>query len=458
MSQVINCKTVILSCLILISGLQTKGQTDLRALLEIAENNYPAIAARQAQAEAAKSNVALEKNTLVPSLDAAYQINYATYNNITGMNYPGQLIPISGPPSTDNFDPVPGSGASLLLKWTPITFGQRSASIEYHQKLYDKQLAAVQDEVLKVKFRVAYLFLDIASTNELIKAYEKNIERNEFNIAYAGSLVEAGLRPGVDSLQFRGELSRARTELFQLQNLLENQKLQLEVLLTTELTEDLMDDGSFFQSLPESPALPLAQDSIHHPTLTMAQLDMEASEARMKQIKRSWAPRLEFWGTTYARGSGISYDGTVDKDEGLSFSRYNYGAGLQLVFPILHLTNIKLKNAQQESITRSYENSLKQVQLALDSQETIAINDLTTSLKVASEVPFEYRAAESAFNALQTRYNEGLIDYTSLIQAQYDLLHAEASLKNAYVDSWKALLNLAVIRGDLNIFLHQIQN
>jgi outer membrane protein TolC len=70
----------------------------------------------------------------------------------------------------------------------------------------------------------------------------------------------------------------------------------------------------------------------------------------------------------------------------------------------------------------------------------------------------EYKASEEAYRALQTRYNAGLIDYSELIQAQYDLLNAEASLKNACVDTWKSLLKLATIRGDINIFLNQIQN
>jgi len=197
------------------------GQTNLKSLLELAEKNYPAIMAKQALAEAARANVSLEKNTLLPSLDAAYQANYSTYNNITGMSYPGNLMPISGPPSDDNYGAVPGSAASLVLKWSPVTFGQRSAAIAYNEKLYEKQLAGVEDEILKVKLRTAFMYLEIVATGELIKAYEKNIERNEFNLKQVASLVSAGIRPGVDSLKFKGELSKAKTTLFRLENLLE---------------------------------------------------------------------------------------------------------------------------------------------------------------------------------------------------------------------------------------------
>lgn len=443
---------------LVLSQTELDRNADLGSLMELAEKNYPAIAAKRAEAEAAKAGTQLEKNTLMPSLDAAYQANYATYNNITGMNYPGQLIPISGPPSDDNYGAVPGSSASLLMKWSPITFGQRSASIDYYQKLYEKNLAAVEDEVLKVKFRVALLYLEIATTQELIKAYERNIERNEFNVEQAEVLVEAGLRPGVDSLKFKGELSKARTELYQLQNFLETQRQQLQELLVLQDLPAMGAETPFFEALPNGAFLIAPSDSLMNPTLKMAQMNWQAEQARLRQINRSWAPRLEFWGTTYARASGIGFDGTINRSDGFDFSRYNYGVGAQLVFPILGLTDTKIKSIRQEAVARSAQSYLDQTEIALKREEQVAMGDLNTSLKIAKEIPIEYKAAESAFNALQVRYNEGLIDYTDLIQAQYDLLNAEARLKSVHANTWKALLSLAVIRGDLNIFLNQIQN
>ncbi len=436
---------------------ESLAQNDLKSLLTIAEINYPAIAARQAEADAAQTKVSLEKNTLLPSLDAAYQANYATYNNITGMSYPGQLLPISGPPVAENSGTaVPGSAATLLMKWAPVTFGQRSAAVEYNQKQYEKQLAALEDEKLRLKFRVAFSYLEITSTGELIKALQKNIERSEFSLKQSKTLVLSGLRPAVDTLRLKGELSKAKTELLQFENLIQNQKQELYELLASPEIQDI-EPGSFFAG--ELPSLPVdSQGVVLNPALRMAQSELEASQARLSQISRSWTPRLEFWGTTYARGSGIGFDGTVNKSDGWNLSRYNYGVGFQLAFPILELTNVKLKTNQQKAVLQSSESWLNQTKLALTKQETVAMNDLSTSLQIAAEVPNEYAATEAAFNALQTRYSNGLIDYTELIQSQYELFRAEASLKNAHVSAWKSLLKLAVIRGDINLFVNQIKN
>jgi outer membrane protein TolC len=221
---------------------------------------------------------------------------------------------------------------------------------------------------------------------------------------------------------------------------------------------DIARDEFFFQNLPTVPTGVSTQNFSQNPALKMAQYDLEANEALLKQINRSWTPKMEFWGTTYARGSGISYDGSINNSDGWSFSRYNYGLGLQLVFPILDLTNVKLKSRRQEALLKSSESNFKQTQITINKQENTAFNDLANSLNIAHEVPVEYKASEEAYRALQTRYNAGLIDYSELIQTQYDLLNAEASLKNACVDTWKSLLKLATIRGDINIFLNQIQN
>lgn len=463
-----NSRTETINLLMLIAFLLSfsaaSGQTDLTPLLKMAEQNYPSIAAEQAQAEASQNQLALEKNTFLPSLDATYEANYATFNNITGMNFPGTTVPISGPPSPENYsDMVPGSGAGLVLRWSPITFGQRSAAIEYYRNVYEQQLAGVEDEILQVKFRVAFLYLDIVGTQELIKAYEKNIERNAFNVKQVSTLVTAGLRPGVDSLKFRGELSKASTELYGLQNLLQTQIQELMELLATEDLQDFAPTSFLFENLP-TPVVSSSSDTIQNPLLTIAQYAVAAQEAQLRQAKRSWLPRIELWGTAYARGSGVRYngDGTdtgpiLTPAEGWQFSRYNQGIGAQVVFPILGLANINLQNRQQKALLESSQNVLSQTQLNLKKQENIALGDLTTALRVAEEVPTEYEASQRAYRALQTRYTTGLVDYTEIILAQYDLLNAEARLKNAYVNAWKSLLKLAVVNGDMTIFLNQVE-
>ena len=81
-------------------GQSDKTVNSLKELLQLAESNYPFLKSKALDVQAAQKNIDVSKNTITPSLDASYQLNYATYNNITGMAYPQFLVPISGPPSS----------------------------------------------------------------------------------------------------------------------------------------------------------------------------------------------------------------------------------------------------------------------------------------------------------------------------------------------------------------------
>ncbi|MDZ7647804.1 MAG: TolC family protein [Cytophagales bacterium] len=92
-------------------------------------------------------------------------------------------------------------------------------------------------------------------------------------------------------------------------------------------------------------------------------------------------PKLSLWGTAYARGSGIRYDGYVNAEDGLSFSRYNYGAGLVLSVPLLRFTNVRHQVNAQESFIKAEEERLNLTKLQLDKQNQVADVTFTNALE-----------------------------------------------------------------------------
>src|SRR5688572_1172641 len=98
-------------CLLVLKAAQGQDLTlSLKEVLQRVEQKLPQLEVYRQQALAEKENDRLAKISLVPDVNAGYQANVATYNNITGMSYPGFLLPISGPPSaTNDLNFVPGS-------------------------------------------------------------------------------------------------------------------------------------------------------------------------------------------------------------------------------------------------------------------------------------------------------------------------------------------------------------
>ncbi len=431
----------------------SRGAT-LQELLQLAEHNYPLLKSKAWEVSAAQKAVNTSKNTLIPSLDAAYQVNYATYNNITGMAYPPMLIPISGPPATSNhYDGVFGSATSLLLNWQPVTFGQRSSQVDFSLAGLQYARADAGNEIFQHKIKVINAYLDILTLMELEKVYEENVLRTDANLSVARTLVTSGIKPGVDTALLKAEMSRAKVELLNSRKYREQAVITLTQLLSTD-NIPVVTDSSYFLRLPE---MYIPADSARNPLLSLYTSNIELSKARKKVLGKTTMPTLGMWGTAYARGSGVDYNGNVKSTEGLAFQRYNYGLGLQLSIPILQFAKIKSQVQQQDFLIRSNEEKLNEVALLVRKQNELADTTLHTAIMVSRETPLYFESASFSYKAMQSRYQSGLANFADLMQAQYALVRASTENKTAYMAVWKALLYKAAVSGDLNLFLNQVK-
>lgn len=426
----------------------------LKDLISLAEKNYPSIAAKKARSLATQKDIAIEKNTFLPSVDAAYQTDYATYNNITGMAFPQYLVPISGPPSTkNNFSGVFGSAASVLLNWQPITFGQRPAQINVAQQNYQLSVADESNTIYQLQLNVIAVYLNLVLSDELLKVYQENIVRTQIQLRQIRSLVISGLKPGTDTALYQAELSKATIGLYNLQQYRAEQQNQLG-LLTGNTNLTVAADSSFAQQIP---GINLPESIMVHPLVVFGEQLVKVQEANKSAIKKSLMPALIVWSTFYGRGSGIRYDGEVTSADGLGFSRYNYGVGLQLSVPILKYVGVRLQLQKQDALIKSYQSQLEQTQLQLLHDSLDAQLAMTNSIKVMKETAVQTNAANAAYRSMLSRYNAGLANFTELIQTQYTLLKAETDAKQAIINIWKALLQKAAAEGNVNVFLKEVK-
>ena len=265
--------------------------SNLSYYLELAERNYPLLKFRKLESEAAEKQIAVIKNTLIPSFDASYQVNYATYNNITGMAFPQFLIPISGPPSsTNNYSGVAGSAASLLFTWQPITFGQRRAQLNNAKESFHVSEAEEKNEIFSHKINVINAYLDWITVFELEKISGKNLDRTKRNLQMIISLVKSGIRPGVDSAIYKAEYSRAKVELMNMKLQSEQARIYFSKLIASGNVPD-PSDTLYFNRLPS--VIP-GIDSINNPLLDIYKSDIALSESR-KSGALNILNRTETW-------------------------------------------------------------------------------------------------------------------------------------------------------------------
>jgi outer membrane protein len=428
----------------------------LKDAVQLAEQRYHLLKFHKYEADAAKKNIDVTKYSRLPTIDATYQAGFGTANNLTGIFYPYGILPMTGPPSSgNNYNPAAGSAASILLNWQAITFGQRDAQINVSMAEANSKKSESQQALFLHKINVISAYLDLLLDYDVISIHQQNIKRVEVNLKQSRVLANSGIKPGVDTALFLSELSKAKIDFLNAQRQLETQQWLLAQLIVTK-NLPVPADTTFLHELP---LMATANDTSfsNHPLVQYAQSQFRLSQSKEFLLKKSYLPRLNVWGTGFARGSGFLQNSITKTWDGLGFQRYNYGAGVQLAFPIMKYGEVKQQLQAQNFLSKAAAERVEDSKAFLTTQQRIANITFNNSIAVAAETQQQLKSGQYAFNAMQTRYNTGLVNFADLIQAQYNLLKAELDIKKAYWDAWKALLLQAAINGDENIFLNEIR-
>lgn len=430
----------------------------LKQVASLVKERLPELQSYQYSAQATQQEIAIQKNTLVPDVTVGYQANYATYNNLTGMSYPGLLMPITGPPSAANrFTPVPGSALIALAKWNPYTFGQRQAAIDKAVADFSLASAAYDQQLFREQYTALYAYMDLLYLVRYKTALQANIDRNNVALVASFVLTKTGLRAGIDTVQIQAAVAQAEIELLKTVKQLQAQHFELKRLIGWTSARDslLLTDTLIATTLPSLPDT--AGGFNNHPAFKYFENKTLVTKSRYQELEKAWRPHLDLWATGYGRGSGVAADGTIKTSDGLTLSRLNYGVGFQISFPLLQYTQINLQKKQQRFLIRADDANLTQVALNLAIQQQTAYSNFQQEYAMAQKVPQQLRAAHDAYNGMRVSYEKGLVDYTRLVQAEYDLFAAEVNQAGINIQVWRSLLDLAVAKGNLSLFFDQLK-
>ena len=430
----------------------------LKDAVLLAAQRAPVVQSKRYESEAAFKNIeAARYTTNMPTIDATYQAGVGTANNLTGIFYPTGILPMSGPPSTENrYSPATGSAASILLNWQAITFGQKSAQVAISVADANSKKSELEQVLFQHKIYVISAYLDLLLAYDIVTIQSHNMERVQANLKQSRVLSNTGIKPGVDTALFLSELSKASVDWLNAQKRLQVSQLLLQQLIVTK-NLPVPVDTTFLDQLP---VVVTERDTSFSkvPVIKLGQSQLLLSQSKEQFLKRSFLPKVTIWGTGFARGSGFQPDNQNIKTwDGFRLNRFNYGAGVQLVFPIMKYGEVKRQLQQQQLLSKAALENIEENKQALTTQQNIAATTFNSSIAIANQTQQQLKTGLYAFKAMQTRYNTGLASFPDLIQAQYNLLKAELDVKSAYWDAWKALLLQAAVNGDEHLFLNEIK-
>jgi outer membrane protein len=427
--------------------------------IQYATDHYPTVRAALEQVNVSTAGVDVARSAYLPRLDALWQSNRATANNVFGQLLPQSVIPaMSGPvlPAASG-QSVWGSATGALFSWEPFDFGLRHAGVVSAEAALTQARVGETLTRLDVQNAVATAYLGVLAAQRTMTAARADFDRRDVLLRAVHALVANQLRPGADQSRMEAERAAAQTRLLQAQQALTIGLATLARVLGSPTGGVTIAGDALLARLPatEMPATAVTA----HPLAQARQATVDQAHAQEGVLARSDLPRVYLQSSVFARGSGANPNGDLDGGiEGLGLDRANWAAGVEVIFPnVFDFSSLRARKAAAAATSRASSALYEEAVLTITSQQQAATALEQTARAVAANTPVQLAAAQQSEVQARARYEAGLATILDVADAQSLLAQAEAQDQLARVDVWRALLASATAKGDLTPFLAMLR-
>lgn len=432
----------------------------LEAALAYAADHYPRLRVAVEDVAAAAVGIDVARTAYLPRLEALWQVNRGTVNNITGPLLPQSIVPgISGPPQADaSARSVFGSAAGALLSWEPLDFGSRSASVREAEAAVARARAREGLTRLDVQQAVAGAYLDAVAARQAVVVADADVARREVLVRATRALADAQLRPGAEASRAEAERAAAQTRAVQARQAVALADATLTRILGAPDLPAALDATALLTRMPADAeaAVPPAG----HPWLNVQQAAIDVAHAHEAVLAVTNRPRVFVQTSAAARGSGAQPDGRLTGGtDGLGFDRVNWAAGVQVVVPnLFDLATTRARRRAAVATTRAETARLDDDRLALTAERRRAEAMLQAARDVARVTPVQLDAARLSETQARARYDAGLAGIAEVADTQALLAAAEFQEAAAHLQVWRAVLAQAMAAGTIESFVARLRS
>jgi outer membrane protein TolC len=422
--------------------------------VEEALRNYPSIRVTQEQMNAAAAAIRLARTAYLPRVDGLLQVNRATRNTFYGLLLPQGIIPGVDGVKADNFGSVFDSGAGVLVAWQPFDFGLRRANVTAATATRDQAQAALNRTRYEVSVATADAFLTVIASRQIAEAARAAVDSWQVLRRSIHALVSAQLRPGADESRVEAEMALAQTQVAQAEQAIEVARATLSEFVGLDPSQVNLNPGRLMESPPDGPEPPF--DAAGNPLAREQTAAIAQQQSRLDALGRTYYPQFLVQGLAAGRGTGFETDGArLGGLNGLVPTVPNYGVGLTVTFPAMDRFAAREQEAMQSANIRAQQAQYQAIATKLRAQFNAALATLAGARRVAANTPVAVSSGRVAVEQATARYRSGLAPIDDAAQAQRLLVQAQIDDALARLNVWRARLQVAAARGDLQPFLNE---
>lgn len=381
--------------------------------VEYAQRNYPAIMKAQAQMEAARQNIKVQKlNEYLPDSLFQFQEVMASHNKLTQIIYGSPVFPANPGPGFNSvtMDPRFFSGAGFNLDWAPIDFGLHKARIQLAKEQYGQTKAQYGATKLDIQIAAANAFLDVVEAIQQVRAAEENVSSFAQFSAIVGSQVSAQLKAGADAALAEAQLANARNQLLRARLNYKISRTNLANSLGLAGTPvDVVDTGlaTVIEKATIQQSTPVFEDV---PILQATKATVLTALAQRKVLNKEYAPVLHFLGGVQQRGAGLDTKGRQQTKQlnGFLPAVPNYQVAMIVNWNFLDWFRLKAEKRVQDQRIVAQREEYNLVLQNLKSEDERSRARVETAIEIAHNMRPQVVAAQLASQQAQARYQVGL--------------------------------------------------
>lgn len=352
--------------------------------------------------------------------DAKYQRELYSQNGIISLIGPA-LAGASGGSSGLAISPINDYNVGLDMSWELDLWGRVRRQVESADAAVDQAEDRRRDALVSSLAELARDYIQLRGTQEQIRIAENNIKVDREILVLAQQLQQKGVRTGLDAENAAAQVEGIRAQLPTLQQ----QEIQyvnaIALLLDlppTSLNGELMSHSS---SIPQSPArvslgIP-SELARRRPDIRAAEDQLHAATANIGVAIASFYPKFQLNGT-------VGLD-ALEFNNLFKSSSLQYMAGPSVSLPIFDGARLKsmleLSDAQQAEAAITYHKTVMQAWHEV--VNALAAHRLEQTRRARLRAQLDHTRA--ALDLSRSRYNEGVADFLTVLDAERNLLQNE---------------------------------
>lgn len=379
------------------------------------ENNFDIQIAKN-NLEIDEINVNRGNAGMLPSLTGEFNLNNSILNS-TQERTDGTIQELNG--ARNN-----ALNYGVNLNWTIFDGFSMFARYDQLKEIRKQGESELQTNVVTLASQVLASYYDLIQQHQILEAYRKAIELSQFRLTLAETRFEIGKAAKLEVLNAKVDMNTDQTNLLRQQELIENTKTYLNLLMAQDLQTPIAVEGEWEinQELILEELISLSEQQ--NPLIQTALINQTIAEQELKRIKGGRYPQI-------ALNTGYNF---THSENSLGFARVNDGRGfnygVSVSFNIFNgfiqkrnesiakiqietsqvLIDQQKQNIQSQIITnyQTYQTNLELITLE-ESNEQIAKENLDITLekfRIGTITTLEVRTAQQNYIDAMTRVSD----------------------------------------------------